>query len=212
MSSIDPPRAAADRNLLFGILAVQLDFVDRDTLIAAMNAWLLDKDKSLGQVLADRGVLGFDRRALLDALVDEHLRQHGNDPQRSLEAVAAHSTVSADLAAAADPNLQATLSQVDPRARAFTGRATHSRGHNGSRYRRIRPHARGGLGQVFVAEDTELHREVAVKEIQPERADDPASRTRFILEAEITGALEHPGIVPVYGLGAYADASSGATA
>ena len=36
-------------------------------------------------------------------------------------------------------------------------------------------------------------------------ADDPASRQRFLLEAEITGGLEHPGIVPVYGLGQYAD-------
>ena len=36
-------------------------------------------------------------------------------------------------------------------------------------------------------------------------ADDPRSRSRFVLEAEITGGLEHPGIVPVYGLGHYAD-------
>src|SRR6202011_43205 len=36
-------------------------------------------------------------------------------------------------------------------------------------------------------------------------ADQPESRARFVLEAEITGRLEHPGIVPVYGLGAYPD-------
>src|SRR5262249_11339842 len=36
-------------------------------------------------------------------------------------------------------------------------------------------------------------------------ADDPHSRARFLLEAEVTGGLEHPGIVPVYGLGAYPD-------
>src|SRR5947207_8701111 len=74
-----------------------------------------------------------------------------------------------------------------------------------SRYRVLRPHARGGLGEVFVAEDTELGRRVALKEIQPRYADQPDSRTRFVLEAEITGGLEHPGIVPVYGLGTYAD-------
>src|SRR6202040_4251957 len=51
----------------------------------------------------------------------------------------------------------------------------------------------------------ELHREVALKQIQDHRADDPASRGRFLLEAEITGGLEHPGIVPVYCLGQYAD-------
>src|SRR5688500_9863239 len=76
---------------------------------------------------------------------------------------------------------------------------------SGSRYRVPRPHARGGLGEVFVAEDTELGRHVALKEIQARYADHADSRTRFVLEAEITGGLEHPGIVPVYGLGTYAD-------
>ena len=69
----------------------------------------------------------------------------------------------------------------------------------------MRPHAKGDLGEVFVAQDMELHREVALKEIQSRFADHPDSRSRFVLEAEITGGLEHPGIVPVYGLGQYAD-------
>jgi serine/threonine protein kinase len=68
----------------------------------------------------------------------------------------------------------------------------------------LRPHARGGLGEVFVARDEELHREVALKEIQACH-DDPRSRARFLLEAEVTGGLEHPGVVPVYGLGVYPD-------
>jgi serine/threonine protein kinase len=58
---------------------------------------------------------------------------------------------------------------------------------------------------VFVALDEELHREVALKEIQDRHADSQESRARFVLEAEITGGLEHPGIVPVYGLGVYPD-------
>jgi serine/threonine-protein kinase len=56
-----------------------------------------------------------------------------------------------------------------------------------------------------VALDEELHREVALKEIQGQHADNQESRSRFLLEAEVTGGLEHPGIVPVYGLGQYAD-------
>src|SRR5204863_7507110 len=68
-----------------------------------------------------------------------------------------------------------------------------------------RPHARGGLGAVFVALDSELNREVALKQILETHADDPDSRQRFLLEAEVTGGLEHPGIVPVYGLGTYGD-------
>jgi hypothetical protein len=59
----------------------------------------------------------------------------------------------------------------------------------------------GGLGAVFVA----LDREMALKQILERRADDPGSRARFLLEAEITRSLEHPGIVPVYGLGTDGD-------
>jgi hypothetical protein len=77
-----------------------------------------------------------------------------------------------------------------------------------SRYKVLRPHARGGLGVISIAEDKELRREVAFKEIQPQYADEPGSRFRFLREAEITGRLEHPGIVPVYGLGMDAGALS----
>jgi serine/threonine protein kinase len=61
------------------------------------------------------------------------------------------------------------------------------------------------LGAVFVALDSELHREVALKQILDHHADDPVSRSRFLLEAKITGGLEHPGIVPVYGRGTVGD-------
>jgi hypothetical protein len=74
-----------------------------------------------------------------------------------------------------------------------------------SRFRVLKFHAKGGLGVVYVANDEELQRPVALKEIQHRGAFDPDSRQRFVLEAEITGGLEHPGIVPVYGLGRYPD-------
>jgi eukaryotic-like serine/threonine-protein kinase len=70
----------------------------------------------------------------------------------------------------------------------------------GARFRILRFHDQGGIGKVSVAFDAELQREVALKQIRPERADED-SRARFLLEAEVTGRLEHPGIVPVYGLG-----------
>jgi hypothetical protein len=38
-------RPSADRNLLFGILALQMGFLSRDALVAAMNAWVLDKTR-----------------------------------------------------------------------------------------------------------------------------------------------------------------------
>ena len=69
------------------------------------------------------------------------------------------------------------------------------------RFRVTASHAQGGLGEVFKAEDQELHREVALKQLKHRFAGNPELRNRFLMEAELTGSLEHPGIVPVYGLG-----------
>jgi eukaryotic-like serine/threonine-protein kinase len=74
-----------------------------------------------------------------------------------------------------------------------------------SRFSPLRLHARGGLGEVYIAVDGELNREVALKEIQEKHGGQTESQLRFVFEAEVTGGLEHPGIVPVYGLGRYAD-------
>ena len=57
------------------------------------------------------------------------------------------------------------------------------------------------MGNVFVAKDDHLHRSVVLKEIQERFADDRQIRDRFLREAEVTGQLEHPGIVPVYAMG-----------
>ena len=73
------------------------------------------------------------------------------------------------------------------------------------RFTVLRLHQQGGLGRLMIAQDEELNREIALKEILPAFADDQENRRRFVREAEITGNLEHPGIVPVYSLGEFAD-------
>ena len=141
-----------------------------------------------------------------------HLKKHGGDVEKSLAAIPAGRSTRESLARIGDPDVGGTLAHLgsastehgddaDRTASYAVGTATS----DGQRFRVLRPHARGGLGAVFVALDTELHREVALKQILDRHADDPTSRQRFLLEAEITGGLEHPGIVPVYGLGTYGD-------
>jgi formylglycine-generating enzyme required for sulfatase activity len=199
-----------DCDLLFGILALQMDFIGREDLIAAVSAWVLDKQKPLAQIMVDQGSLSATRRALLEPLIEEHLALHGNDPARSLASVEVASSVRKDLETLDDPDVRASLAAVSA-ARGATAEdpyATRTPAEGAGsipRFRILRPHARGGLGEVFVARDEELNRQVALKEIQSRLADRPESRTRFVLEAEITGALEHPGIVPVYALGHYPD-------
>ena len=70
-----------------------------------------------------------------------------------------------------------------------------------ARYRPRYLHAHGGLGEVYVADDTELGRAVALKRIRDGRGLHAEDELRFRREAEITGRLEHPGVVPIYGLG-----------
>lgn len=67
--------------------------------------------------------------------------------------------------------------------------------------------ARGGMGVVFRARDTELGRDVAVKVLFDDRRGHPAACRRFLAEARITGQLQHPGIPPVFEVGALTDGS-----
>jgi serine/threonine protein kinase len=197
---------SADRNLLLGVLALRMDFIDQDTLIRALRAWILEKHKPLGQLLVEQGGLAAEHRAILEPLVDAHVRAHGGAPQFSLAALGPVTSVCNALSGVSDTDLQSSL-------RTVAGHDLHATGPlpvslpttAGQRYRVLRPHAQGGLGYVSVALDEELRRQVALKEIRPEYADDPAARSRFLLEAEVTGQLEHPGVIPVYGLGWYPD-------
>ncbi len=71
------------------------------------------------------------------------------------------------------------------------------------RFKIVRLLIQGGLGRIWIAEDLELNRQVALKDMKSALASDPSSKKRFLQEAEITGRLEHPGIVPIYALGHY---------
>ena len=69
------------------------------------------------------------------------------------------------------------------------------------RYTLTHLHAKGGMGQVWLARDGALGRQIALKELRPDQADNSIVCSRFLYEAKITAQLEHPGIVPVYELG-----------
>src|SRR5689334_2573373 len=60
---------------------------------------------------------------------------------------------------------------------------------------------RGGMGVVYVAEDTRLHRRVALKLLSPDLARDDRFRARFLGESEMAAQLDHPNVIPIYDAG-----------
>ena len=61
------------------------------------------------------------------------------------------------------------------------------------------------MGSVLKGRDADLGRDLAIKVLLKRHRNDPSVIRRFINEAQIGGQLQHPGIVPVYELGADAD-------
>jgi serine/threonine-protein kinase len=73
------------------------------------------------------------------------------------------------------------------------------------RYQILGEIARGGVGVIFKGRDRDLGRPVALKVLRAEHRGDVQVTERFVEEAQIGGQLQHPGIVPVYGLGLEGD-------
>src|SRR6516225_5408554 len=145
---------AAERDLLFGLLALQNGLIDQGALFAAFAAWTRDKARPLAEHLADRGDLDPDQRAGVEAMVGLHLKKHGGDAARSLAAIPAGRSTRESLAALGDPAIEQTLTLLasDPGA-AAESTASYAVGtatSDGLRFRVLRPHARGGLGAIFV--------------------------------------------------------------
>src|SRR5215471_15412288 len=57
---------------------------------------------------------------------------------------------------------------------------------------------RGGMGVVFRALDLRLKRNVALKLLAPELAEDPRFRERFLRESELAASIDHPNVIPIY--------------
>ncbi len=167
-------------------------------------------EPAVGALVVEQPVLTAEARRIVNTVAQGLLDRYHGDPRVCLRALGDFGRVVGDLMREHASGSQPTLAPVangtigrpldddqDDDSEGRLGLSTST----GMRFQVLRPHAQGGIGKVSVAYDAELQREVALKQIKPERADDADSRARFLLEAEVTGRLEHPGVVPVYGLG-----------
>ena len=76
-----------------------------------------------------------------------------------------------------------------------------------SHYRIVRELGRGGMGQVYLAEDTRLHRMVALKLLAPDVVHDQRRRQRFLREAHAASIVSHPNIAVIHEIGETADSA-----
>src|SRR4051795_9746770 len=101
-----------DRDLLFGLLALQTGLINQGQLVAAFQAWTLDKARALSDHLVARGDLDTDDRSAVEALVARHLKKHGGDVERSLAAIPAGRSTRESLAGIDDPAVGGTLAHL----------------------------------------------------------------------------------------------------
>ncbi len=75
------PTLPSEHNLLFAVLALQNELAKPEDVLAAMQAWVAAKHRSLGDLLVERGALSPEHRRLLDALIEAQLTRHGTANQ-----------------------------------------------------------------------------------------------------------------------------------
>ena len=187
-----------DLNLLFGVLALQAGLIDSNQFVEACALWANRKNAPLGHVLIERGWIVQTDLAHLEYLLKRRLDKHGGDARASL--AAAGDNVKRFLATLDDEEIQRSLASLPLPDSEDPGPTVDFVPEQPQRYKLAHLHATGGIGRVWVAHDADLGRDIALKELRPEKGGSAALCRRFLREARITGQLEHPGIVPVYEL------------
>jgi WD40 repeat protein/formylglycine-generating enzyme required for sulfatase activity/serine/threonine protein kinase len=209
----------AEHNLIFAGLGLQLGIIAKDKVIRAFTEWLFDKARPLGEILVHQKAITPEQRKTLESAVTAHIQQEGGE-QKALASLNHVKDLESDLDHLADNDLNQTLdgavtqrklmgldvlfSQSHDSESSSTNKKGSFSGPEGKQTDRFeRQHFldSGNLGEVFFSKDTELNRTVVTKYIRPEMSGDTFKQALFHLEGEVTGALEHPSVVPVYGLG-----------
>lgn len=194
MSQVD-----SDRNLLFGVLALQHDLIDAQQFADACAGWAVRKSLPLAELLLERGWILPSDREQIEQWLERKLKKFGNNVRLTLGA-----TVDAQARDAIrrveNPELRESIGALPSLGNYDLVETLVPATQERSRYTLTRMHAEGGLGRVWLARDNDLNREVALKELKPEQAIHVQACRRFLKEAQVTGQLEHPNIVPVYEL------------
>lgn len=209
---------ASARGLLYLSVAIDQGGLQKSEAIRTFTEWLTDKSVPLPNILARRTKLS----PLAQKLIEEEMQKLGAQnsqnpagiPISSASTFRALVHLTENLAHLNDPGVKKLSGQMH-RIPPPTGNPGENPNYpenlttpvdsqnegDHPRFQRLSFYDSGNLGELFLTHDRELHRTVVSKFIRVDQSHDPFARSLFHLEAEVTGSLEHPGIVPVYGLG-----------
>ncbi|MCD6118770.1 protein kinase [bacterium] len=223
--------ASSEKNLLFGIIAVQLRFVTPKQLVSAGSVWASAQDRDLGEILEEQGNISPEDRQLISQLIERQIENHGGDASLLLNsfggAQAIHESFCGSVVFDSEAGIKYKSIVAGENVEAEKGAerdidlssSSQLTTEHPGRYTIKGEKGRGGVGRVLISFDEHIGREIALKELLPDSGattpdpkDSPmrmsaAATARFLREARVTGQLEHPGIVPVYEVGCRDDNS-----
>ena len=199
----------AAKHLAYAI--VQVGISDETQIRSDLARWSDTKPEiGFGEYLVENSLLGNAELGALSKVVSASLSRNSESIQANIDTWFKfdNETVDqVDQSTSSTPTRAQKQSQTSALQQNHKSRGVAKDSHGPERFRVISQHRQGGLGEVFVAEDTQFHRQVALKRIKSQYVNKADLCSRFVVEAELTGGLEHPGIVPVYGLGTAEDGS-----
>lgn len=195
-----------DRNLLFGALALQAELISADQFAEACQLWTNRPSSSLPDILCAQGWMLHADLMHVDYLVERKLARFAGDVRASLadcsgEARSVLASLVLEIADTGTAGILPTLDEDDATSSRDDPKpipSMTSPDDTGPRYTLNSLHAAGGIGEIWLARDAHLQRDVAVKRLQSNKSASEVAKKRFLREARITGQLDHPGVVPIY--------------
>ncbi|MDB5335813.1 MAG: serine/threonine protein kinase with repeat, partial [Planctomycetaceae bacterium] len=188
-----------EKHLILAVLAFESKLINLAQLTEACGFWTTDKSACLTDILQQRGWVDGASLAVLEEQFQSRL-----EPSQTSSLGTLSGLVEVDFGLNASALQETggnqsvgTLPRGIPELLESLSNSAASPSSSPDRYTWVSEVGKGGLGQVWLARDNDLVREVALKEIKAEAVSSEAVR-RLIKEAQITGQLQHPNIVPVY--------------
>ncbi len=213
-----------EHQLRFGLIAVKLGWISDVQLEQARTTWMAQRQQSLAEIIEGLGWISAPQVARIRHLLVRDFAENPNSDRVASGAAGDAELIEIEGKARVSKTERTTTTMtgtdecnLDDSAADFDfdfdsrldgdgedhGEIEHESSWRpaipaDSRYQLGRLYAEGGLSRVWIAHDSNLHRKVALKQIRIEHSENPKACRRFRNEAQITGQLEHPNIVPVY--------------